>query len=142
MLFQTIKTISNFLQIAISSFGKSPKTCFWQVIIKIVESCNFEELVIEFVNNFLIMSSINMLNDFLLILHAMLSSFSERLALEVNINCLIEVYKLNVALQNSFTSFVAHIRDRYLYVTNLEQFCLVHVISKEESQYCLQEFKA
>lgn len=90
MLLQTIKRVSNFPQIVISSFDISIKTCAWQVFVKTIENFNFRKPVIEFVHNPLVMSNIDVLGYFLLFLHMMLPGFLKHLALEVNIDYLVE----------------------------------------------------
>lgn len=73
-----------------------------------------------------------MLNCFLLLLHIILPVFLECLALKLNIDLLIEAYKLTVILQNLFTLYIAYIRKIDLYITNFQSFCLAHIVFKKE----------
>lgn len=133
MSLSITKTVANFSQIAMPSFVISTKICVMQVVVKIVESYSFRRLVIELVDNFLVMNSMDVLSRLLLLLHMILPSFPEHLALKVNINCLIEAYKLSAILQDSFTPFIAHIKEMNLCITNFWYFCLTYIVSKEES---------
>lgn len=94
-------------------------------------------MAIEFVNNFLMINSINKLDYFLLFFYIMLSGFLEHLALEVNIDCLIKAYKLSMVLQNLITFFVGYNKKIDLYITNLEYLCLPYHVFKEKSLYSL-----
>lgn len=133
MPFQIIKTVSNFPQIAMLSFGNNTKTCVFQIIVNTVKSYNFRRPVIKFVDNLLVISSTDVLDHLLLLLYMMLPGSSECLALEVNIDCLIEAYKLKAAWQNLSTLFVTYIGKMDPYVINLECFHLAHVVSKKKS---------
>lgn len=92
----------------------------------------------EPVDNLPVMSSTDVLGRLILLLHMMLPGSPERLALEVNIDRLVEAYKLVAALRDSSTPSVAHIGEMDMYVTNLQRFRLAHVVSEEESQSLLQ----
>lgn len=92
----------------------------------------------EPVDNLPVMSSTDVLGRLILLLHMMLPGSPERLALEVNIDRLVEAYKLVAALRDSSTPSVAHIGEMDMYVTNLQRFRLAHVVSEEESQCLLQ----
>lgn len=83
-----------------------------------------------------------MLSHFLLLLHMMLLGFLEHLALEVNIDCLVKAYRFSEALWDLSAPSVVHIEEMDLYITNLQRFCLVHVISKKENLCLLQKFEA
>lgn len=115
------------------SFSNSSGNCTWQVVVKIVESHNFGGSAIKFVYNLLVMSNTDVLSHFLLLLHMMLLSSPERLALEVIIDCLVEIYKLITILQDLLTPSITNIGKMDLSITNLEYFCLAHVVFKEES---------
>lgn len=100
---------------------------------KIVKNCSFGKTIIELVNNLLKMSNINILSYFLLFLYMILSGFLEYLALKINLNYLMKVYKLSIILKYLSTLFIAHIRKINLYVINLQYFCLAYIVFKEEN---------
>lgn len=100
------------------NFGNNTKTCACQIIVKTIESPNFQVLAIEFVDNPSVMSNTDMLSRLLLLLHMILLGFLECLTLKVNINYLVKIYKLSAALRDLSSPFVVHIREINLYVTN------------------------
>lgn len=118
------------------------------MVVKTITSCAFEKTTAyapasEPQDCLPMMNSKDVLGRLLLLLYMMIPGFPERLALETNIDRLVEAYKLSAALRDSATRIsIVSIGEMDLYIATLQQLLLARVVSEEEKHCLYQEFGA